>query len=630
MANPLIHSKSSVKRWGGKVEDYLAIHELIDSPKVAMNNNTSRFLTHNTWFCYQIIPKIFGYNITNSDGRSVDTVDIAMLRAQGAPTYDQLIDIAAAQKIELVRLNRMFSTDGQINTKLEGPFLETLNRTGRITSSGAVAFYLDDETTEVASFNKDKVADFGKMFGRSNPNMVQTLYNLLNTGRYVPVNRRIQTNDAIFGAMAEMVGYEYANLSLNNARENYKDLQNIFGALTFAPTPAGQHLKRMFENRLEEARINVELMEKLGQRYVHLLRARGVNDDEIKEMLNTLRTEGNPNGETFENDEPFRRGTGPILKQALNAYLRKKLGNALIPQITDADLSEFGLHETGHFVLGQAFTRHGEFVANAWPWLVHGQAFWNTFVRGQRVQTELFDGYTIRERFGRKMTTQQMSDWIARNNRNLGPRDDLDGTPLETMSPWLGITEQDREIMLNDTIDRIKNNPDLTEDEKREIEAQIRGGDFFVKPIVLRETRAPSEQEVKDAIELGIDPASLHNRHDSISSFELYENIVPLPPRLFGWMRENGTTEMRSNTTELQRRQQFVSMLRTISQLMEDSPVFFGNETPEEMALAERAAKQKKKETLQRFGSIIENLENMARTYPELRKEFAEELKRLK
>jgi hypothetical protein len=79
MANPLIHSKSSVKRWGGKVEDYLAIHELIDSPKVTMNNNSSRCLTHNTWFAYHIIPKIFGYNIINSNGKSVDTIDIAML-----------------------------------------------------------------------------------------------------------------------------------------------------------------------------------------------------------------------------------------------------------------------------------------------------------------------------------------------------------------------------------------------------------------------------------------------------------------------------------------------------------------------------------------------------------------------
>jgi hypothetical protein len=79
MANPMIHAKSSVKRWGGSVECYLPIHELIDSPKATMNNNSSRLLTHNTWFAYTIIPKIFGYNIVNSDGKSVDTVDIAML-----------------------------------------------------------------------------------------------------------------------------------------------------------------------------------------------------------------------------------------------------------------------------------------------------------------------------------------------------------------------------------------------------------------------------------------------------------------------------------------------------------------------------------------------------------------------
>jgi hypothetical protein len=57
-----------------------------------MNNNTGRMMTHNTWFAYTIIPKIFGYNIINSDGKSVDTVDIAMLhiaedyRMTGIPT----------------------------------------------------------------------------------------------------------------------------------------------------------------------------------------------------------------------------------------------------------------------------------------------------------------------------------------------------------------------------------------------------------------------------------------------------------------------------------------------------------------------------------------------------------------
>jgi hypothetical protein len=77
--NPYRHSQSSVKRWGGSIEDYLPIHELIDSPKASMNNNSARALTHNTWFAYTIVPKIFGYNIKNSDGKSVDVVDIAML-----------------------------------------------------------------------------------------------------------------------------------------------------------------------------------------------------------------------------------------------------------------------------------------------------------------------------------------------------------------------------------------------------------------------------------------------------------------------------------------------------------------------------------------------------------------------
>jgi hypothetical protein len=44
-----------------------------------MNNNSARLLTHNTWFAYFMIPKVFGYNIVNSDGKSVDCVDIAML-----------------------------------------------------------------------------------------------------------------------------------------------------------------------------------------------------------------------------------------------------------------------------------------------------------------------------------------------------------------------------------------------------------------------------------------------------------------------------------------------------------------------------------------------------------------------
>jgi hypothetical protein len=44
-----------------------------------MNNVTGRMLTHNTWFIYEVMPRVFGYNITNSDGKSVDVVDICLL-----------------------------------------------------------------------------------------------------------------------------------------------------------------------------------------------------------------------------------------------------------------------------------------------------------------------------------------------------------------------------------------------------------------------------------------------------------------------------------------------------------------------------------------------------------------------
>jgi hypothetical protein len=79
MANPYIHSLSSVKRWGGKVEDYIAIHELLDSCKSVFNDNRSRVFTHNSWFCREVLPKCFGYNIINSDGKRIDVVDVGML-----------------------------------------------------------------------------------------------------------------------------------------------------------------------------------------------------------------------------------------------------------------------------------------------------------------------------------------------------------------------------------------------------------------------------------------------------------------------------------------------------------------------------------------------------------------------
>ena len=78
MAKPYVHAEGSVRRYGGKVEDYRAIHELMDSSKATFPSNTHRTLTHNSWFAKMIIPKCFGDFIINSEQRRVSTEQIAL------------------------------------------------------------------------------------------------------------------------------------------------------------------------------------------------------------------------------------------------------------------------------------------------------------------------------------------------------------------------------------------------------------------------------------------------------------------------------------------------------------------------------------------------------------------------
>lgn len=73
---PQIHAELSVKRYGGKVEDYIDIHELMDSTKACVSDNRHRFLTHNSWFVVTILPKVFGHQRVNSDGKKYNVKDV--------------------------------------------------------------------------------------------------------------------------------------------------------------------------------------------------------------------------------------------------------------------------------------------------------------------------------------------------------------------------------------------------------------------------------------------------------------------------------------------------------------------------------------------------------------------------
>lgn len=75
---PYEHAESSARRFGGKAEDYMPIHQLMDSSKSAVSDNRHRVFTHNAWFIGPDGPLelIFGPTLENSDGLIVCVRDI--------------------------------------------------------------------------------------------------------------------------------------------------------------------------------------------------------------------------------------------------------------------------------------------------------------------------------------------------------------------------------------------------------------------------------------------------------------------------------------------------------------------------------------------------------------------------
>jgi hypothetical protein len=76
MSKPYIHAQSSAKKFGGVAEDYLPIHQLMDSSKEHIGDNRHRALMHNTWGCF-MIERVFGVVAKNSEGKECSPRDVA-------------------------------------------------------------------------------------------------------------------------------------------------------------------------------------------------------------------------------------------------------------------------------------------------------------------------------------------------------------------------------------------------------------------------------------------------------------------------------------------------------------------------------------------------------------------------
>lgn len=76
LAQSLIHAQASARHFGGEPEDYIAIHEFIDSMKSCVGDVSHRQYFHNSkgpWVCQEI----FGRTITNAEGKPVLVREIA-------------------------------------------------------------------------------------------------------------------------------------------------------------------------------------------------------------------------------------------------------------------------------------------------------------------------------------------------------------------------------------------------------------------------------------------------------------------------------------------------------------------------------------------------------------------------
>ena len=83
MANPIVHSNSSMRKFGGTTDDdfqqFLKIHEKMDCSKAWVSDNRHRVLTHTMFWIKEVMIPIFGSYITLSNEKKISVKDICEL-----------------------------------------------------------------------------------------------------------------------------------------------------------------------------------------------------------------------------------------------------------------------------------------------------------------------------------------------------------------------------------------------------------------------------------------------------------------------------------------------------------------------------------------------------------------------
>jgi len=140
--NAVKHSEISLKRYGGRIDDYYPIHSFMDSTKELCSDNRHRIL-HTMWGIKRVIIPIFGHTIFNSIDKPINVKDLLEkdhilpdYRNRFIPTLSDFVGALDEKSLpenfekKIENLHVQYSNDKQVVDLLLSP----LANTGKLTS----------------------------------------------------------------------------------------------------------------------------------------------------------------------------------------------------------------------------------------------------------------------------------------------------------------------------------------------------------------------------------------------------------------------------------------------------------------------------------------------------------------
>jgi hypothetical protein len=115
MAHPIEHAKSSVKKWGGCIDDYINIHNWFDETKAWIAHSKHRLFRHHSEGIFEC-EKIFGKSFINSNNKVIYTRYVGEQHVKEdcngyIPTAKEWIKMIESEKPELWAIKTMNIND---------------------------------------------------------------------------------------------------------------------------------------------------------------------------------------------------------------------------------------------------------------------------------------------------------------------------------------------------------------------------------------------------------------------------------------------------------------------------------------------------------------------------------------